>query len=269
METRTAIESHNLSFSYGTLPVLENVSFSVPEGSYTALIGANGAGKSTLLKLLLGELTPTSGSLSLLGQPIRSFRDWPRIGYVPQGTQAGYADFPASVSEVVSAGLYKKIGLFRFANASHRKEIARALSLVGMDGFEKRPIGDLSGGQRQRVLLARALAGQPSLLVLDEPMTGVDAQNAAAFRELLHRLNRETGITVLLVTHDIRAVAHDVTGVLRLDGTVDALTPDEILDELAHHHTHTGGSHGILNMRSCSARLSSACCSRSLYRSSA
>ena len=126
METRTAIESHNLSFSYGTLPVLENVSFSVPEGSYTALIGANGAGKSTLLKLLLGELTPTSGSLSLLGQPIRSFRDWPRIGYVPQGTQAGYADFPASVSEVVSAGLYKKIGLFRFANASHRKEIARA-----------------------------------------------------------------------------------------------------------------------------------------------
>ena len=158
METRTAIESHNLSFSYGTLPVLENVSFSVPEGSYTALIGANGAGKSTLLKLLLGELTPTSGSLSLRGQPIRSFRDWPRIGYVPQGTQAGYADFPASVSEVVSAGLYKKIGLFRFANASHRKEIARALSLVGMDGFEKRPIGDLSGGQRQRVLLARALA---------------------------------------------------------------------------------------------------------------
>ena len=117
METRTAIESHNLSFSYGTLPVLENVSFSVPEGSYTALIGANGAGKSTLLKLLLGELTPTSGALSLLGQPIRSFRDWPRIGYVPQGTQAGYADFPASVSEVVSAGLYKKIGLFRFANA--------------------------------------------------------------------------------------------------------------------------------------------------------
>ena len=222
METRTAIESHNLSFSYGTLPVLENVSFSVPEGSYTARIGANGAGKSTLLKLLLGELTPTSGSLSLLGQPIRSFRDWPRIGYV-----------------------YKKIGLFRFANASHRKEIARALSLVGMDGFEKRPIGDLSGGQRQRVLLARALAGQPSLLILDEPMTGVDAQNAAAFRELLHRLNRETGITVLLVTHDIRAVAHDVTGVLRLeDGTVDALTPDEILDELAHHHTHTGGSHG-------------------------
>ena len=195
--------------------------------------------------LLLGELTPTSGSLSLLGQLIRSFRDWPRIGYVPQGTQAGYADFPASVSEVVSAGLYKKIGLFRFANASHRKEIARALSLVGMDGFEKRPIGDLSGGQRQRVLLARALAGQPSLLVLDEPMTGVDAQNAAAFRELLHRLNRETGITILLVTHDIRAVAHDVTGVLRLeDGTVDALTPDEILDELAHHHTHTGGSHG-------------------------
>ena len=79
METRTAIESHNLSFSYGTLPVLENVSFSVPEGSYTALIGANGAGKSTLLKLLLGELTPTSGALSLLGQPIRSFRDWPRI----------------------------------------------------------------------------------------------------------------------------------------------------------------------------------------------
>ena len=228
-----------------TVVALNDINLEIQDGDIYGIIGMSGAGKSTLLKLLLGELTPTAGTLSLLGTPIRSFREWPRIGYVPQGTQAGYADFPASVSEVVSAGLYKKIGLFRFANAANRREIARALSLVGMDGFEKRPIGDLSGGQRQRILLARALVNNPSLLVLDEPMTGVDAQNAASFRKLLHRLNRETGITVLLVTHDIRAVAHDVTGILRLeDGTVDALTPDEILDELAHHHTHTGGSHG-------------------------
>ena len=203
METRTAIESHNLSFSYGTLPVLENVSFSVPEGSYTALIGANGAGKSTLLKLLLGELTPTSGSLSLLGQPIRSFRDWPRIGYVPQGTQAGYADFPASVSEVVSAGLYKKIGLFRFANASHRKEIARALSLVGMDGFEKRPIGDLSGGQRQRVLLARAICQQPRVLILDEPTSFLDIRYKLELLTILKDLVRERSVAVVLSLHEL------------------------------------------------------------------
>ena len=233
----TLVSLENISVSFGQRRVLSDVSLDLKPGKILTLLGPNGAGKSTLVRVVLGLVAPDEGVITR--------EEKLRIGYVPQGTQAGYADFPASVSEVVSAGLYKKIGLFRFANASHRKEIARALSLVGMDGFEKRPIGDLSGGQRQRVLLARALAGQPSLLILDEPMTGVDAQNAAAFRELLHRLNRETGITVLLVTHDIRAVAHDVTGVLRLeDGTVDALTPDEILDELAHHHTHTGGSHG-------------------------
>ena len=202
----TAIEAHNLSFSYGTLPVLENVSFAVPEGSYTALIGANGAGKSTLLKLLLGELTPTAGTLSLLGTPIRSFREWPRIGYVPQGTQAGYADFPASVSEVVSAGLYKKIGLFRFANAANRREIARALSLVGMDGFEKRPIGDLSGGQRQRIAIARGLMLDPDVVIADEPVSALDVSVRLQVLGLLDDLVQSRGLGLIFISHDINLV---------------------------------------------------------------
>ena len=235
----TAIEAHNLSFSYGTLPVLENVSFAVPEGSYTALIGANGAGKSTLLKLLLGELTPTAGTLSLLGTPIRSFREWPRIGYVPQGTQAGYADFPASVSEVVSAGLYKKIGLFRFANAANRREIARALSLVGMDGFEKRPIGDLSGGQRQRIGIARALVMEPEFIVADEPISALDVSIRAQVLNLLNEMKKSRGLTYLFIAHDLSVVRFisDRIAVISKGRIVELAEAEELFLHPLHPYT--------------------------------
>ena len=152
-----ALEADRLSFSYGEVPVLSCASFGLPQGGFAALIGPNGAGKSTLLKLLLGELSPSSGAVRLLGQDTARFRNWRRLGYVPQDGLARHTDFPASVEEVVLANLSGEIGLLRFPRQEHRERVRQALELVGMAGYGRRLIGALSGGQRQRVLLARAL----------------------------------------------------------------------------------------------------------------
>ncbi len=255
METRTAIESHNLSFSYGTLPVLENVSFSVPKGSYTALIGANGAGKSTLLKLLLGELTPTSGSLSLLGQPIRSFRDWPRIGYVPQKL---YLDttLPLTVNRFL-----------RLRPGTHKEDILPALKRVQAGHLINAPMQKLSGGETQRVLLARALLNRPQLLVLDEPTQGVDVNGQVALYDLIDQLRRELDCGVLMVSHDLHLVMAKTDEVLCLNhhiccsGTpeVVSLHPEfismfgprgaEQLGIYRHHHNHRHDLQGRIVLR--------------------
>ena len=146
-----ALEADRLSFSYGEVPVLSCASFGLPQGGFAALIGPNGAGKSTLLKLLLGELSPSSGAVRLLGQDTARFRNWRRLGYVPQDGLARHTDFPASVEEVVLANLSGEIGLLRFPRQEHRERVRQALELVGMAGYGRRLIGALSGGQRHRI----------------------------------------------------------------------------------------------------------------------
>ena len=185
-----ALEADRLSFSYGEAPVLSCASFGLPQGGFAALIGPNGAGKSTLLKLLLGELSPSSGAVRLLGQDTARFRNWRRLGYVPQDGLARHTDFPASVEEVVLANLSGEIGLFRFPRPEHRERVRQALELVGMAGYGRRLIGALSGGQRQRVLLARALIPRPEVMLLDEPTSGMDLQSGENFYRLLAGLNR-------------------------------------------------------------------------------
>ena len=167
------------------------------------MIGPNGAGKSTLLKLLLGELSPSSGAVRLLGQDTARFRNWRRLGYVPQDGLARHTDFPASVEEVVLANLSGEIGLFRFPRPEHRERVRQALELVGMAGYGRRLIGALSGGQRQRVLLARALISRPEVMLLDEPTSGMDLQSGENFYRLLAGLNRDHGLTILMVSHDV------------------------------------------------------------------
>ena len=198
-----ALEADRLSFSYGEVPVLSCASFGLPQGGFAALIGPNGAGKSTLLKLLLGELSPSSGAVRLLGQDTARFRNWRRLGYVPQDGLARHTDFPASVEEVVLANLSGEIGLFRFPRQEHRERVRQALELVGMAGYGRRLIGALSGGQRQRVGIARALAAGPELLLMDEPFGAVDEITRGQLQDELLRIHRESGITVLFVTHDI------------------------------------------------------------------
>lgn len=210
------IRAENLSFSYGEIPVLRSVSFSVGRGEFVELIGSNGAGKSTLLRLILGLLPPSGGSVLLFGADPRT-GDRSRAGYVPQSA-ARTGGFPATAAEVVGSGLAHEVGLFHFPKKAHRERAMGALRTVGMEGLAGRLLGSLSGGQRQRVMLARVLVAEPELLLLDEPTAGVDEEGAQSFYDLLRRLNRERGITVVMATHDVERAARYTSCVLRLSG---------------------------------------------------
>lgn len=241
------IEARNVSFRYDSEPVLAHVSFALHPGEFAAVIGPNGTGKSTLMRLLLGELSPTAGAIRLFGRDIHQFRDWPRIGYVPQNSGQSGAGFPATAEEIVLANLFSQIGLLRFPKKEHKQKALAALALVGMEGQAKRLIGEMSGGQQQRVMLARVLAGKPDLLLLDEPTAGVDAATIRSLYELLAKLNRERGLTIMMVTHDLVRCAGCVSKVLCLEeGTLVELDKDQVDIELSHKHKHpaSGCCHG-------------------------
>jgi zinc transport system ATP-binding protein len=240
----TVIEAENLGFSYGGEKVFSGVNFAVRGGDFVALIGSNGAGKSTLMRLLLGELTPGEGRVRLFGQDVSAFRQWPRIGYVPQNAARAGQDFPASVREIVEANLYAEAGLIRRPGRALRARAAEALRQVDMAGFEKRAIGELSGGQQQRVMLARVLAGHPEAMLLDEPTSGVDSPTVEALYALLTRLNRE-GLTILMVTHDVARASQIASRVLCLEeGSLVELPPQQVKEELRHRHKHPQGEEG-------------------------
>lgn len=238
------IEVDRVSFAYNQNLVLDNVSLTVMPGEFVSLLGANGSGKSTLLKILLGELVPLQGSVKILGKNPHQLRNWSRIGYVAQNRAATYSGFPATVEEVVLAHLYEDVGFLKLAGKKARAKVQDALELVGMQDFIRRPIGELSGGQQQRVLLARAMVASPELVLLDEPTTGVDAANAEAHFALLARLNKETGLTILVVTHDMAKSAEHVERSFCLeDGTMVCLGRDQMKIELAHRHQHPDHPH--------------------------
>jgi zinc transport system ATP-binding protein len=243
----------DVSFGYAGDLVLEAVSLEVRRGEYLGLIGPNGSGKTTLLKLLLGTLAgPARGRVELFGTPIEQFREWWRIGYVAQKAASFNSGFPATVEEVVLTGRAPRRGLFRFHTREDRDAVRQALEKVGMYSFKDRLIGRLSGGQQQRVFIARALVSNPELLILDEPTVGVDAQAEAQFYELIRELRREMGLTVVLVSHDMGAVAHEVTSLACLNrklfyhGSPEDFGSEEQLCELyghpvrfiQHHHHH-------------------------------
>ncbi|MBI4600273.1 metal ABC transporter ATP-binding protein [Candidatus Uhrbacteria bacterium] len=209
--TKSIIEVRNVSFQYGDMPVLKNVTFNVHEGDYLGVIGPNGGGKTTVLKIILGLIQPTGGDVLLFGKPLRNFRNWPSIGYVPQ--KATHIDllFPATVFEIVAMGRYGVKGLFCRLDHSDREHVKEALRRVGMENMGDRRIGDLSLGQQQRVFIARALAARPNIIILDEPTVGIDVTAQEQFYALLKTLNHNLGLTLILVSHDIDVVAHEVT----------------------------------------------------------
>ncbi|WP_333793839.1 metal ABC transporter ATP-binding protein [Hyphomicrobium sp.] len=202
-----------LTVSYGEKPVLFSIDFVVPPGAMVAIVGPNGAGKSTLIKAALGIVGRISGDVTWYGRPYVRVRD--RIAYVPQRASVDW-DFPATVLDVVMMGLYREIGLFRFAGRDHRLKALTCLERVGMSGFADRQIGQLSGGQRQRVFLARALAQEADLYVMDEPFAGVDAATERAIVAVLKELNA-AGKTILCVHHDLATVADYFDHVLLLN----------------------------------------------------
>ncbi|PRR68992.1 metal ABC transporter ATP-binding protein [Neomoorella humiferrea] len=204
LECGEVVRMNDVTFAYNGIPVLEGVNLKVNCGDFLALIGRNGAAKSTLLKIMVGLLRPKSGEVRLFGRDIRNFRDWGLIGYISQNAGDINASFPATVAEVVASGYYG--GLKGFLDRRARKNIIdEAMELVGIRDLAGRLIGELSGGQRQKVFLARALAKKPAALFLDEPTTGIDAAAREEFYRLLAHLNRERGMTIVIVTHDIGA----------------------------------------------------------------
>ncbi|MCA1031765.1 metal ABC transporter ATP-binding protein [Bacillus timonensis] len=251
------IEISHLTFRYEQQNVLEDINLSVPKGAFLGLVGPNGSGKSTLLKCLLGLEQPDEGSIKLFGTDIKKMKTWYKVGFVSQKANSFNSGFPATVFEVVSSGLTSKLGLFRFLKHNHKKTVLDAINAVGMSEFVNRNIGDLSGGQQQRIFIARALVSDPELMILDEPTVGVDSQNVQNFYNLLEYLNKERGITLILVTHDIGTVSDKVTHVaclnkhLHFHGSAhdfDHLKESDLSQIYGHHvhvltHDHSHGGH--------------------------
>lgn len=191
-----------MTVSYNDKPAVFSVDATFEEGALTAIIGPNGAGKSTLLKAVLGIVPRVSGDVTVFGQPVMKSLD--RIAYVPQRASVDW-DFPTTVIDVVLMGLYKKIGLLGRLRGAHRQQALAVLDQMGMADFADRQIGQLSGGQQQRVFMARALAQDADLYLLDEPFAGVDAATEKAIVAVLQSLNNQ-GKTVAVVHHDLTTV---------------------------------------------------------------
>ncbi|SCG39202.1 zinc transport system ATP-binding protein [Micromonospora echinaurantiaca] len=229
---------------YDGRPVLRDVSLNVTAGEVVAVLGANGSGKSTLIRAVLGLVPLSAGSVTLFDRPLRRFRQWHRIGYVPQRLGAG-GGVPATVREVVASGRLARRGVLRPPGAADRAAVDAALAAVGLADRARDPVATLSGGQQQRTLIARALAGRPELLVLDEPTAGVDAHSQEAFAGALRDFVAGGG-TVLLVAHELgplrplisRAVVVHEGGICH-DGAVPE--PAGHHAEPDHDHVHPHG----------------------------
>lgn len=230
----------DVRFAYGDEPVLQGVSFTVDAGEFVALAGPNGAGKSTLLRILLGLAEASAGGVELLGSAPGALAEPWRVGYVPQRTVVPEG-LPATVEEAVAAGVLPKRGWFRRLRADDREAIQHALESVQMDDLAKRRLHELSGGQLQRVLIAKALVTEPDLLILDEPVAGVDVESQGRFRDALVHLVKEHGSAVLLVSHEFGAVADDLDRVLVLQRGAIAFDgrPDELVATGVNLGVHT------------------------------
>ncbi|MFD1515608.1 metal ABC transporter ATP-binding protein [Halomarina rubra] len=239
-----------VTFGYGDRPVVEDVSLTIESGEFVGLVGPNGSGKSTLVALALGLARPDSGTAELFGTPAHRHGDGTRVGYVAQQSTRQASEMPVTVREAVRMGRYPHVR-WRFGE-DDRAAVAAAFDRVGVADLADRKVAELSGGQRQRVFIARALASEADLLVLDEPAVGVDAESRTAFYDLLDRLNDE-GITVLLVEHDIGVVTTRTDRVvcidcrLQFDGDTAAFAESDALsraygpDHRPLEHSHGAG----------------------------
>ncbi|MFX0065834.1 MAG: metal ABC transporter ATP-binding protein [Candidatus Hermodarchaeota archaeon] len=212
----------DLAVAYQTTVALFDVNFDIYRGEYVGILGPNGSGKTTLLKAILGLIKPVQGHVRVSSEDVmykNRNQNLSKIGYVPQVHNID-KNFPALVEDVVMAGRYGKIGLFRRATPQDRKIVNQALRTVEMERFAKRPIGHLSGGQQQKVIIARSLAQEPEVLLLDEPTTALDFKIAKSMMELISKLHTENNLTIILVSHNIRALREHVNRVICLDKTV-------------------------------------------------
>ncbi|MBK8438874.1 MAG: manganese/iron ABC transporter ATP-binding protein [Rhodobacter sp.] len=220
------LSASHVSVTYRNgVTALHDASFAIPRGSIAALVGVNGAGKSTLFKAIMGFLPLARGEISILGQPVREALKAGRVAYVPQAEEVDWS-FPVLVEDVVMMGRYGRMGFMRTPSADDRRAVTEALARVGMADHRLRQIGELSGGQKKRVFLARALAQDGQVILLDEPFTGVDVQTEEAIITLLREL-RDEGRVMLVSTHNLGSVPEFCDQTVLVKGTVLAYGPTE------------------------------------------
>ncbi len=210
------IEAKDVSVQYQGINALSNISFDIESGDYIGIVGPNGSGKTTLVKSLLG-LVSFEGTIRFLGKSLSDFTTTKHIGYLPQKMSFLDQRFPATAKEIVVSGVYccKKFPKRLTFNDDQAAE--KAMQILGITNLKNRPIGRLSGGQQQRILLARALVHNPHLLILDEPTVALDPQSRESFYETIKKLNKQNGVTVLLVSHDVGSVGQYASKLLYLD----------------------------------------------------
>ena len=254
--SKPVLELKNVSVAYGGETVLENISFSVEKGERIAVVGPNGAGKSTLFKTIVGILRPDAGNIFVYGEkPYNHIC----IGYVPQASMIDW-NFPVSVFDVVMMGRVGKIGLLGRPRKRDRDIVMRCLERVNMVGFANKQIGMLSGGQKQRVFLARAIAQETELLLMDEPLTGLDVTSQKDIYRIIEELS-DQGISILFSTHDLNAAGEYFTRIMLLNRRIvklgskdDVMRPQYLLETF-------GGHFAVVEDKSKIAMVGDSCCS--------
>ena len=223
----TAVEVSHISYSIQNNPILSDINFQLDDKAFLAVIGPNGGGKTTLLKIILGLLKPDEGTVHIWGQSPRSCKN--RIGYVPQQKLFDQS-FPITVEEIISMGRLYNCKLMHYLTGSDKKIIERVMHETGITHLRYRRVGELSGGEQQRIFIARALASEPRILLLDEPTSNVDAASATAIYEILAQLN--TLIPIILVSHDLATVSRYVKTIACLNTTLHYHQSKEITEEM-------------------------------------
>jgi zinc transport system ATP-binding protein len=232
------VRFRGVSFGYEPAqPVLRDVDLGIEAGELVAVAGPNGGGKTTLVRLMVGLERPASGTIELFGAPLRPGKGDRRIGYLPQRAESALSS-PITVRELVEAGRAAATGVLRPLDESDRQSVSAALQRVGLEGHADRALGNLSGGQRQRAFIAKALAAEPELLILDEPSAGVDPDAQEALAALIHSLSSELGVTVVYVSHEFGAIEPHVRRLLIVRGGIAFDGPPQRLASGWHDPSH-------------------------------
>ena len=210
------IEIKNLKFGYNENLILKGVNLDLDQGDFAVISGENGSGKSTLIKLILGELKKDHGSIKLFGIDMEDFKNFDKIGYVPQVNEAIKIAFPVSAREYVGLNLYKEFSILNTITKKLKSKIENNFSTLKIKALIDRPVNTLSGGQAQRVMIARAMVNNPDILILDEPTVGIDQKSKEDFLDLIVHLNTHHGISILMITHEMEILGDYVDKVFKL-----------------------------------------------------
>ncbi|MCW4014950.1 MAG: metal ABC transporter ATP-binding protein [Candidatus Bathyarchaeota archaeon] len=245
MQQKTPVlEVSNLYVDRSNSVVIEDANFTIHKGDYVGIVGPNGGGKTTLLLAILNIIPKTKGTIRLFGQDTQSFSHWEKVAYVPQHAINFDPHFPLAVRELVALGRVNKNNLGKTLKQNDWKAVDDALEFMGISEIANKRIGQLSGGQKQRVFVAKALVRKPEIILLDEPIVGVDAQTQEKFYKKLSDLNIAKGITILLVTHDLTAVFCRMSKVMCMNRWVNVaeitkdVKPEEVLSKAYGEHFH-------------------------------